>query len=59
MSPVVFPILAAFIASSRHFSVVLIIFIAALNGCGETINAAGKDVNRMGKGLSTFFFRQQ
>ena len=30
----------------------------ALNGCGETISGAGKDVNRMGRGASTFFFRQ-
>lgn len=27
-------------------------------GCGETIGGVGKDVNRMGKGISTFFFRQ-
>lgn len=27
-------------------------------GCGETISGVGKDVNRMGKGVSTFFFRQ-
>lgn len=31
---------------------------AVLLGCGETISGAGKDVNRMGRGVSTFFFRQ-
>ncbi|MDD5422387.1 MAG: hypothetical protein WC592_03390 [Candidatus Omnitrophota bacterium] len=30
-----------------------------LAGCGETVSGVGKDVNRMGQGLSTFFFRQQ
>jgi len=28
-------------------------------GCGETVSGVGKDVNRMGKGVSTFFFRQE
>ncbi len=37
----------------------LIISISAvLLGCGETVSGVGKDVNRMGSGLSTFFFRQ-
>ena len=31
---------------------------AILYGCGETVSAIGKDVNRMGRGVSTFFFRQ-
>jgi len=29
-----------------------------LTGCGETVSGVGKDANRMGKGVSTFFFRQ-
>lgn len=29
------------------------------SGCGETISGVGKDTNRMGKGVNTFFFRQQ
>ena len=29
-----------------------------LIGCGETVSGVGKDANRMGRGLSTFFFRQ-
>jgi len=29
-----------------------------LTGCGETVSGVGKDINRMGKGVSTFFFRQ-
>lgn len=29
-----------------------------LIGCGETISGVGKDVNRMGRGVGTFFFRQ-
>jgi predicted small secreted protein len=27
-------------------------------GCGETISGVGKDMNRMGRGVNTFFFRQ-
>ena len=30
----------------------------ALLGCGETISGVGKDANRMGRGVNTFFFRQ-
>jgi predicted small secreted protein len=30
----------------------------ALAGCGETVSGVGKDVNRMGRGINTFFFRQ-
>ena len=36
----------------------LIISMSAI-GCGETVSGVGKDVNRMGKGVSTFFFRQE
>ena len=39
----------------------LVIILAAcviLEGCGETLSGIGKDANRMGKGVSTFFFRQ-
>ena len=39
--------------------IILLIGICAfLSGCGETISGVGKDANRMGKGVSTFFFRQ-
>ena len=42
--------------------IVLIILIismgAVLIGCGETISGVSKDVSRMGRGVSTFFFRQ-
>ena len=38
--------------------VVLVAISLSLLGCGETISGAGKDVNRMGRGISTFFFRQ-
>ncbi|MBI4974550.1 MAG: hypothetical protein HZC19_01885 [Candidatus Omnitrophica bacterium] len=31
---------------------------ALLSGCDETLSGVGKDANRMGKGVSTFFFRQ-
>lgn len=31
---------------------------AAIYGCGETVSGVGKDVNRMGRGVNTFFFRQ-
>jgi predicted small secreted protein len=29
-----------------------------LSGCGETISGVGKDANRIGRGVSTVFFRQ-
>lgn len=32
---------------------------AFFSGCGETISGVGKDANRMGKGVNTFFFRQE
>ena len=31
---------------------------ASLIGCGETVSGVGKDINRMGHGVNTFFFRQ-
>ncbi|MFA5500690.1 MAG: hypothetical protein WC404_06395 [Candidatus Omnitrophota bacterium] len=36
----------------------LISTMLSLIGCGETVSGVGKDVNRMGRGVSTFFFRQ-
>jgi len=39
-------------------AILILITVVALSGCGETISGVGKDVNRMGKGVSTFFFRQ-
>ena len=36
----------------------LIAACAILYGCGETVSGVGKDVNRMGRGVNTFFFRQ-
>lgn len=43
----------------NFISAILILMIcAALAGCGETVSGVGKDVNRMGRGVSTFFFRQ-
>jgi predicted small secreted protein len=38
--------------------ILLMLVVIMLSGCGETISGVGKDVNRMGKGVSTFFFRQ-
>jgi len=40
------------------FFVLLAALCVGFAGCGETISGVGKDVNRMGKGASTFFFRQ-
>ena len=37
---------------------ILFMICAYLTGCGETASGVGKDVNRMGRGVSTFFFRQ-
>ena len=43
----------------RIIAVLLLLATAVIvTGCGETISGAGKDVSRMGKGASTFFFRQ-
>ena len=39
-------------------AVIVIGLCFGLAGCGETISGVGKDVNRMGRGVSTFFFRQ-
>lgn len=36
----------------------IISIIVVLSGCGETVSGVGKDINRMGRGVSTFFFRQ-
>ena len=36
----------------------LVVICASLLGCGETVSGVGKDVNRMGRGVNTFFFRQ-
>ena len=41
-----------------YFLVFSLIASLALGGCGETVSGVGKDVNRMGKGVGTFFFRQ-
>ena len=38
--------------------VLLLAICATLFGCGETVSGVGKDVNRMGRGVSTFLFRQ-
>ena len=39
------------------FALLLVVCVVLL-GCGETISGVGKDVNRMGRGVNTFFFRQ-
>ncbi|MDD5174313.1 MAG: entericidin EcnAB [Candidatus Omnitrophota bacterium] len=36
----------------------LLTVCAVMFGCGETVSGVGKDVNRMGRGVNTFFFRQ-
>ena len=38
--------------------ILMLMICASLAGCGETVSGVGKDVNRMGRGVSTFFFRQ-
>ena len=38
--------------------VLLVAVSTVLFGCGETVSGVGKDVNRMGRGVSTFLFRQ-
>ena len=39
-------------------SMLLLAMCVFLFGCGETVSGVGKDVNRMGRGVNTFFFRQ-
>ena len=39
-------------------AILILMACAALAGCGETVSGVGKDVNRMGRGINTFFFRQ-
>ena len=39
-------------------AVMLVMICAYMAGCGETVSGVGKDVNRMGRGINTFFFRQ-
>lgn len=40
-------------------ALLLLAVCVVLLGCGETISGVGKDADRMGKGINTFFFRQQ
>ena len=44
----------------KNLKILLLVVVCAIFivGCGETVSGIGKDTNRMGKGLSTFFFRQ-
>ena len=47
--------------SLRKKAILMILILATgliLGGCGETVSGVGKDVNRMGRGINTFFFRQ-
>ncbi|MBU0605667.1 MAG: hypothetical protein KKH77_05210 [Candidatus Omnitrophica bacterium] len=39
-------------------AILILVICATLVGCGETISGVGKDANRMGKGVTTFLFRQ-
>jgi predicted small secreted protein len=38
--------------------VVSVLLCLSLAGCGETVSGVGKDMGRMGRGVSTFLFRQ-
>ena len=39
-------------------ALLLLAVCVVIFGCGETVSGVGKDVNRMGRGVTTFFFRQ-
>ncbi len=39
-------------------AIMLLFVCAVFLGCGETVSGVGKDANRMGRGVNTFFFRQ-
>jgi predicted small secreted protein len=36
----------------------VLLLMAQLSGCGETIAGIGKDIKRVGKGVETIFFRE-
>lgn len=40
------------------FILLLLSSACVFAGCGETVSGVGKDANRMGRGINTFFFRQ-
>ena len=43
----------------KYLLIFLLVAVSlGLTGCGETISGVGKDINRMGRGVNTFFFRQ-
>lgn len=55
------PVKKAYERPDMKKMLVVLLTVAAcltMSGCGETISGVGKDVNRMGRGVSTFFFRQ-
>ena len=39
------------------FSILLCILVLQISGCGETFHGAGKDIQRVGKGVKTIFIR--
>ncbi|MFH1996060.1 MAG: hypothetical protein ABIJ27_03570 [Candidatus Omnitrophota bacterium] len=43
---------------TKIVAVVLLLSVFSL-GCGETVHGVGKDSKRMGRGIKTFFFRNQ
>ena len=46
----------------KRLATAILLFITAsavLSGCGETFQGVSKDANRMGKGVNTFFFREE
>lgn len=40
------------------FFILMSLLVITIAGCGETVSGIGKDASRMGRGVSTFFFRQ-
>ncbi|MFA6320665.1 MAG: hypothetical protein WCY36_02270 [Candidatus Omnitrophota bacterium] len=38
--------------------ITMLVITVIMTGCGETVTGVGKDINRMGRGVNTFFFRQ-
>lgn len=36
----------------------ILLLITHLTGCGETISGIGKDIQRVGKGVKTIFFKE-
>ena len=47
-----------FAMKNTTLAMLILMICATLTGCGETASGVKQDIDRMGKGINTFFFRQ-